>query len=456
MLFTSLTSGIAFASLMLADIPPVRVFGFFVGFGIMVAFLLSFTMVPAIISLMSDEKLRKGFEDVGKSDSSAINRFLKLIGGISYTRSRSATVLLAGLLVLVIGIIGVSKIEINDNPVRWFKNGHPMRIADTVMNNLFGGTYMVYLVVEGDEADAVKNPDVVNYIADVQAELESNEIVGKTSSFADIVKRINYVLHDNDPEFDIVPDTPEAVGQFLFLFQSSGDPNDLDNFIDFDSSNANIWIQMKGGDNKQMREVENQIAVFIENNPPPDGISLHWTGLTYINKVWQNLMVSGMLKAVLGSFIVVFFLMFFGFRSWTLAGLSMIPLTIAILLSYGLAGWIGKDYDMPVAICSSLALGLAIDFAIHFIQRYRVHYEQSQDHNITIKYMFDEPGRAITRNAIVVTFGFLPLVASTLTPYITVGVFFAILMITSTISTLIILPAALRFIAPRIIHGGKK
>ena len=453
MLFTSLTSAVGFASLALADIPPVRVFGLFVAFGIMAAWILSITMVPAVISLMSDEKLKKILPKEESDSTSIFDRVLKPIGRFAFSRAR--TVLILGLVLLAVGISGVMQIQINDNPVKWFKKGHPMRVADTVMNRLFGGTYMAYVMVEGKEPETIKSPEVVAYLDRIQTNLEANSVVGKTSSVADIVKRINLVLHNNDKSYYKVPDSRDAVGQFLFLFQSSGDPNDLDNFVDREARQANIWIQMKGGDNQQMTDVESDLETFIRANPLPDGITLHWSGLTYINKVWQDLMVFGMLKAILGSFLVVFLLMLIESRSLTLGILSMVPLSVSILLSYGLIGWVGKDYDMPIAVCSSLSLGLGIDFAIHFLQRFRTKYAESKNLEETNCYMFGEPGRAIARNAIVISLGFLPLVASSLTPYVTVGSFFALLMAFSTISTLFVLPAALRIVGPRILKGGK-
>jgi hypothetical protein len=453
MLFTSLTSAVGFASLALADIPPVRVFGLFVAFGIMAAWFFSMTVVPAVISLMGEDKLAAILPRQGKNSASMLDRVLKPIGWFAHTRAR--TVLILALILLAVGIGGVMQIRINDNPVKWFKKGHPMRVADAVMNRLFGGTYMAYLVVEGKEPETIHRPEVVAYLDRIQTNMEKSPLVGKTSSVADIVKRINLVLHDNNKAYNKVPDSSEAVGQFLFLFQSSGDPNDLDNFVDRDARQANIWIQMKGGDNQQMAEVEADLESFIKTNPLPNGITLHWSGLTYINKVWQDLMVFGMLKAILGSFLVVLFLMMLQFRSLILGLLSMAPLSVSILLSYGLIGWVGKDYDMPVAVCSSLSLGLGIDFAIHFIQRFQMHYAQTRDLNETNRYMFGEPGRAIARNAIVISLGFLPLVASSLTPYVTVGLFFALLMVFSTFTTLLILPAVLRIAGARILKGGK-
>jgi len=452
MLLTSITSAVGFASLALAAIPPVQVFGLFVAFGIMAAWLFSMTMVPAIISLMSDERLKKALPRE-QEETSWLDRLLAPIRHIAFSRAR--TVLVISLVVLAVGIAGVARIQVNDNPVNWFKEGHPMRVADTVMNRLFGGTYMAYVVVESNESEAIKQPQTEAWIDRLQAHLEDDPLVGKTSSVADIVKRINFVLHDNAPEWNRVPDTADAVGQFLFLFQSSGDPNDLDNFVDRDARQATVWVQMKGGDNQQMQAIEDHLRAFTASDPPPAGISVKWSGLTYINKVWQDLMVSGMLKAILGSFVVVFVLMVIAFRSLRLGLLAMAPLTMAILLSYGLIGWLGKDYDMPIAVCSSLALGMGIDFAIHYLMRFRAHYRQSNDLEETHRYMCGEPGRAILRNAIVISIGFLPLLASTLTPYVTVGTFFALLMLFSTLATLFLLPAALHLAGPRLLTGGK-
>ena len=252
MFFTSITSAVGFASMSMADIPPVRVFGLFVAFGIMVAWLFPIMLAPAVISLMNEEKLKKGILQ-GSDNPTFLDRFLKSVGRFSFSQAR--VVLILTLAILAIGIIGVLRIQINDNPVRWFKTGHPMRVADNVMNRLFGGTYMAYLVAEGAEAETIKRPEVVSYLDRVQAHLEADPLVGKTSSVADIVKRINLVLHDNDNTYYKVPDSEEAVGQFLFLFQSSGNPDDLDNFMDSQARQANIWVQMKGGDNKEMEKV---------------------------------------------------------------------------------------------------------------------------------------------------------------------------------------------------------
>jgi len=451
-LYTSLTTAAGFGAQVTARIPPVQVFGAFIAFGVLAAWLLTVTFIPACMSLLKEERLRQQLPAV-EGRQPWLNGVLAGLG--RFTLSWRKPIVAVGLAGLVIAAWGLSRIEVNDNPVHWFKPYHKIRVADRVLNEHFGGTYMVYLTVEAENPDDLKQPEVMAYVEKVQHHLEATPLVGKTSSVADIVKRINYVLHDALPEAGVVPATREEVGQYLFLFQMSGDPDDLDNFLTPDARQANIWVQMKRGENKEMERVERTLEEFTAANPPPPGIGLRWSGLTYINKVWQGIMVVGMLEAFLSSWAVVFLLMIFLFRSLRLALISMVPLTFAIVFSYGILGFVGKDYDMPVAVCASLALGLAIDYAIHFLQRFKEKHRETRNLMETSVWIFGSPARAIARNALVISLGFLPLVLATLTPYVTVGVFFASLMAFSAVSTLLVLPALLHLFGEKLLAGAR-
>jgi hypothetical protein len=110
---------------------------------------------------------------------------------------------------------------------------------------------------------------------------------------------------------------------------------------------------------------------------------------------------------------------------------------------YGFIGWIGKDYDMSVAVLSSLALGLAVDFAIHFLQRARVSYAETKSWTLCAQTMFEEPARAISLNIIIIAVGFMPMLFSSLTPFRTVGALFSAIMVISGICTLLLLPACM-------------
>jgi hypothetical protein len=240
-----------------------------------------------------------------------------------------------------------------------------------------------------------------------------------------------------------LPNSPQAVAQTLLQYQSSHRPNDLWHFVTPDYQQTLIWLQMTSGDNQDMSQVIALVDEFIQKQPLPQNIQLDWAGKAYLNVVWQDNMVAGMLDSLISAFVIVFIMMVILFRSLVFGALAMLPLTITITFIYGLIGIIGKDYDMPIAVLSALTLGLSVDFAIHFLERAREVFKQTNDIKQTFDLMFDEPATAITRNALVIALGFTPLLFAPLVPYITVGIFLASIMAISALVTLLILPAVM-------------
>lgn len=513
MLFTSLTTMAGFASLATTPIPPVQVFGVFIAFGVVMAWLCTITLVPAYIMLMSEKSL-EGFglaHDEGAGQpSSPLARLLAVTGRFTYARAK----LILVVMMVLIGIsgYGVSKIRINDNPVKWFNAKHEIRVADRELNERFAGTYMAYLELRPHEdtakgfdkalADALKGgnaqaeklaaalpdmggdvsairdyiyeqqdaaaddeayyawddvsalvddtygkfelfkqPDMLRYVEKLQDYLLGTGLVGKSNALPDVVKTVHReLLLGDDKEFRI-PDTQNAVAQTLITYQNSHRPNDLWHFTTPSYDKTVLWIQLKSGDNKDMSKVIDAVEVFFDQNKAPIAIDHDWFGLTYINVVWQQKMVSGMMKAFLGSFVIVLVMMTFLFRSVLWGALSMVPLTVTIAFIYGIIGFIGKDYDMPVAVLSSLSLGLAVDYSIHFLARSREAAKKHGAWKDTVGVVFGEPARAIARNVIVIGIGFTPLLFAPLVPYNTVGFFISAILLFAGVATLLILPA---------------
>ena len=599
MLYTSLTSAAGFASLALTPIPPVQIFGIYVALGVLVAWLLTVTFIPAFVMFIPPRMLetfgaKHDHEAREPAGGGALSRFLRWMGGATYRRAKPILALTA--VVLVIAGYGISQIEVNDNPVKWFTKSHPIREADRVLNDHFGGTYMAYLALQapemeydpdaaggelaaaadqrakeeepavaeafrtfaeqaratagrvdsrgallarleafiasklGESAEApaetpgaegnapedpfgggaapanpfggpsepqpepdagwreaqaflqeridahnaegavFKRPEVLRYMADLQEHLrsvtfaESDEpVVGKSNSMADIVRTVHRDFVSGRQEDYRIPDSRGGISQMLIQYDQSHRYRDLWHFVDkpdetvYDPGfrQASLWVQLTSGDNKDMSRVAKAVRQYVAANPPPAGIEHKWFGLTYINVVWQEKMVRGMLDAFLGSFLVVFLLMTLLFRSALWGLLSMIPLTVTIAAIYGAVGLIGKDYDMPVAVLSSLTLGLAVDFAIHFLARGRVMFAEMGSWKRTAPKVFGEPARAISRNIIVIAAGFLPLLLAPLMPYKTVGVLLATILLVSGLATLLILPALIRVLERWLFPGTR-
>jgi predicted RND superfamily exporter protein len=539
MLYTSLTSAAGFASLALTPIPPVQVFGIFVAVGIMIAWVFTITFVPAYIMMIKESSLENfGSVSVHAAKQGPLTKLLRRIGRLTYVQAKP--ILAVMLIISAVAVYGITRIQINDNPVKWFSKSHPIRKADIELNKHFGGTYMAYLVLDPNQTKAIptayiddlrkrfsgrllelksefpnatdilpeietellqqagqaetkedlldkldkfaqkkldaakgkdadlwyevtdffelekehikvfKQPDVLRYIARLQEYLGKTGLVGKSNSVADVVKKVYQELVDGKPESYRIPDTSAAVAQCLLQFQSSHKPDDLWHLVTTDYMHTTIWMQLPSGDNKDMQKVVKAVNEFFSNNSPPVPLKYRWAGLTYINVVWQDKMVWGMLQSFMGSFIIVFIMMAILFRSILWGLICMIPLMVTIAAIYGIIGLAGKDYDMPVAVLSALSLGMAVDFAIHFLERSRAEHLRFGTWQKASGEMFGEPARAISRNVIVIAIGFLPLLAAPLVPYKTVGIFVCAILAVSGIATLLILPAILRLLDKRL------
>ena len=610
MLYTTLTTAIGFASLALAPIPPVQVFGLFVAFGVIVAWLCSILLVPAFITFLPQKVL----DDFGAKHTSneedptnltLLGRLLRATGKGTYRHAR--LIILVSLAALLFSGYGMSLIRVNDNPTKWFDEDHPIRIADRVLNDHFGGTYMAYLALrpgdaptlppreekqdqtrntqsestspdnqgpslpqgmdgsgsrpdggpglpagleadtqsssaaepalptglngssdaeggmdtpapvspESSQPEIFKHPGTLRWVGALEdyMQTELGALVGKSNSVTDIVETVHRELmvgvkrdgHAITAEEAMrVPDTRGGVAQSLLQFQNSHRPQDLWHFVTPDYRTGVVWLQLRSGDNRDMSRVAESVndwlrfwavdreeaaalaeqfperlqpvlrsvAAYIEESGkelpselrknideapekaarvlkekmtglgPEQEMRHDWFGLTYINVVWQDKMVMGMMEAFLGSFLAVFLMMTLLYRSALWGILCMAPLTVTIAMTYGMIGVIGKDYDMPVAVLSALSLGLAVDYAIHFLTRSRMMYADHGSWAKTAGPVFGEPARAIARNAIVVGIGFLPLLFASLVPYQTVGIFIAAILLLAGAASMLILPAA--------------
>jgi len=593
MLFTSLTTIAGFASLGTTPIPPVQIFGLHVAFGVALAWLLTMTFVPAYIMIFVKQKTLDQLKPAEAEDHhGALGKVLGGLGKVSYKRWK--LILTLTMITIVVSVIGISRIKVNDNPVKWFTQNHRIRVADRVLNDHFGGTYTAYLTLKpaqvitstcdeqiadmktaakarfkkampkayaefetmlsnaefkqddercfvdlvekataldeqvsgawnalGDainyldpqdltyskmtasvsaiateeirtifqnrmagfqslggpalqnqaldiideysalsftdflyeqrataNAPAFKRPEFLAYVENLQEHMKMVPGIGKSSSAADSLKKANYELNysaeasaEQNEAFNSIPPNPSAVSQVFIQLEGMKKKDSLFHLVTKDYNEVNIWIQLKSGDNTDMVAVVNDIENWMAEHPAPEELETGWAGLTYLNVVWQDKMVAGMMNALLSSFVVVLIMMMVLFRSPIFGLLAMIPLTVTITFIYGLIGWVGKDYDMPVAVLSSLTLGLSVDFAIHFLERSRELTKKFGSWKDAIWYMFQEPAMAISRNAIIISIGFTPLLFAPLVPYKTVGFFLATIMAVSWIATLFILAA---------------
>ena len=229
MLFTSLTTSIGFASLLLTPIPPVQVFGAFVAVGVLLAFVVTIFFIPAYVvrmkprSLVSLSRLKSG----GKPHSPLANT-VRATGKFAF--GRGGIVLGITGILLTVSIAGVMRIEINDNPVRWFKEAHRIRVADSVLNAHFAGTYDAFLVLEhiDPQSESLFRENAGALLDQVeQVGVNANGLRGlinkdrqaNDSYFDDLIVQLDDLIYDiDDGEVDLAQ---HPLGKLMNLAESA-------------------------------------------------------------------------------------------------------------------------------------------------------------------------------------------------------------------------------------------
>lgn len=409
LLFTTLTTAVGFGSLALADIPPVQVFGLFVAVGVVIAWLLTMVFLPAWLTLVAERRFGGVVESRGNM------RTTLMLGRLGHIAVRRRVALLGAFALTAIAAIPLATtIEINDNPVNWFRSDHPVRQASEELNERLPGTFGADLVLTAPEG-RLDDPDVVAGVEALRARWESLEPVGNTIAYTQL------------PDLGVSTSPLTA------------------SLITSDRTAADLRIFLSDGDNQSMQLVVDATDEALAAGVLPADVETTWAGESHLNLVWQDEMVTGMLQAFLGTLAIVIVLLVLLLRSIRWAALAIAPVLWTITVVYGFIGLVGKSYDMPIAVLSTLVLGLGVDFAIHFVERFRSLRERCGSTAEALEAFFGEPAHALTRNALVLAIGFTPLFLSSLTPYLVVGAFLASILLLSWASSIVALPALVSF-----------
>lgn len=420
--YTTITTGTGFAALALTPIPPVRVFGIFVAIGVVIAWLATLTVLPAILMLVRESSIEKAVGAAGGRGTT----FERVVAAIPDTARRGRVPVLAAAGAIVIAAVPLlTTIQVNDNPVNWFRSGHEVRVATERLNDELPGTFGANLVLRAEEGELL-DPETIEAVRAMHRTLGELEVVGAVSSYV-----------------DLIGDADGGTSAALALDEARRQSPLTSSLITDDGSAANVRLQLRSGDNQAMQEVLDAAGVYLELLPA--GVEATWAGESYLNLVWQDEMVAGMIVGFLVTLAVILVLLVALFRSVRWALLAVAPVLWTIAVVYAVIGLVGKDFDMPIAVLSTMVLGIGVDFAIHFVQRVRHLRDELGSMTAALDAFAGEPARALTRNAAVIAIGFMPLLASSLTPYVIVAIFLASIIVLSWFTTMVVLPAVCAF-----------
>ncbi|MFP4180035.1 MAG: efflux RND transporter permease subunit [Spirochaetaceae bacterium] len=279
----------------------------------------------------------------------------------------------------------------------------------------------------------------------------------------EFMERVNRQLNFRGEYYNEIPVDPakypvkteeelsNLISQYLLVYSGG-----LEDFADdsLEPKKARMSVQLRSIDTRGMEEIEEDIYSFAEQYFP-EGYSVSIAGYADMERAVTGLIVRSQILSLLSAFLVVFLIVAAAHRSLIAGLFGLVPLTLAVLINFGIMGIAGIDLNIATAMIASIAIGIGVDYTIHFLSRYRTEWNNTGSADEAARRTVMTTGRAIVFNAVAVAAGFAVLLLSNFNPLRYVGILVAIIMGTSSLAAMTILPVLLNIFKPAFLDNMK-
>ena len=441
-ILTSITTMLAFLSLLISPIEGMNGYGITIAFGIFWACLLSLTFLPAIISLIKWNPNSKSITKPSLIEL-AINKFSKFV------KKYPKRILSLGGSLVAIAVIGLFFIKVEVNMVEMFRKGTVIRDSATFLDeNMTGNLNVLIRASSKSGEDGLNSPENLKDIEKLQIYLDNIDEVTSTISITEVIKEMHKTIMDGNPEYKTIPESRAKIDNLFFLYYMNED-SDLSSLINDDNSVAVITSLLKTFPTTKMDEYKHNIGTFIDDEilNTNDDLEFEISGMMAFFSDFIQLVIKSTAFSIAASIILIFIASAIFFRSWIFGILSIITLFSAIVINYGLMGIFGIELTHITIVLSSIIIGVGVDFSIHYISEYR-ELKHNKANNKTIK-TIEKVGHPIVLDACS-NMGFAALLFSTIIPLSAVGGLMIFAMISCSIGALTILASSIEIFKHKI------
>jgi len=453
-IYTVLTTVCAFLSLIFSGIKPIIDFGWMMTFGLITSFIITFTLLPTLLSFVSNNNVT-----VKEDSDSKITSFF---GRISIN-NKSIIFTLTGL-VIILSVIGISRLEVENSFINYFNKNTEIYKGMKLIDEKLGGTTPLEVILKFPQKEEVEysndeledwgddegqddekywfTKDKVNKIEAVHNYLDGLPPVGKVLSFSSIVE-VATKLNNNKPLGSL------ELGVLYSKIPESIKKDIIDPYISIKDNEARISLRIiDSQDGLRRNDLIKQINYDLKNKLKLKNEEFKLAGvLILFNNLLQSLFKSQILT--LGLVMIGIFAMFMIlFRNMKLSLIGVVPNFIAAFFILGIIGLLGIPLDMMTITIAAITIGIAVDNSIHYIYRFKEEFLKHKDYEKTLKICHSTVGVAILNTSITIVFGFSILVFSKFIPTIYFGVFTGIAMLLAMISVLTLLPSLILISKP--------
>jgi len=452
-LYTVLTTIIAFLSLIFSEIKPIIDFGWMMTLGLITSFIITFTLLPTLINFASKENI--SFE---KNENSLITSLFAKIS-LNYQK----TVFIFTGLIIILSIVGISRLEVENSFINYFSKKTEIYKGMKLIDEELGGTTPLEVILKFPKKNKIETDDEfedwgdqeeqndekywftkdkIDKISSVHNYLDSLPQVGKVLSFSSIID-VATLLNNNKPLGTL------EMGVLYTKIPEKIKTEIIDPYISIDDNEARINLRIiDSQENLRRNDLINKINYDLKTKLGLKESQFKLAGvLILFNNLLQSLFKSQILT--LGLVMIGIFAMFMIlFKNIKLSLIGVVPNFIAAFFILGIIGLLGIPLDMMTITIAAITIGIAVDNSIHYIYRFKEEFDNTKNYNQTLDLCHSTVGKAILNTSITIVFGFSILVLSKFIPTIYFGIFTGIAMLLAMISVLTLLPSLILLIKP--------
>ena len=429
---TSITTMIGFLSLNFSEMPPFRVMGNMVAFGAICAFVYSVTLLPALLAIMPIR--------VSAKQKSRL-QFSEWLG--HFVISNRTSLLWAFVILSLVGIIGVSRINLDDNnSAKLLDESYELRRSGDFISENFGGLdYFEYSLSSGREG-GITDVGYLNQVNSFTNWLREQPEVSHVTSIADVMKRINQNLHGDALGSYTLPTISDLAAQYLLLYELSLPAGrDLNNLINFERSATRMTVVIEELSVQQQIELDERAAAWLRENAPEMG-----TGATGVTIVGAYSVMRNIVNMLLGTFIamsIVSLLLIFAFKSLRFGFLSLIPNFFPAIISMGIWGYAVGTVTIAASIVTAIAFAIVVDDTIHILSKYLKSRAEGKSPADAIVPTFRLVGRPLLSTTLIFALAFFVFGASGLSTNETLGLLVGMTVTIALVADFLLFPPLL-------------
>lgn len=439
---TLITTVVSFLSLLFSSITPIRDFGIYTSVGIIIAFALTYTLLPALLYFFTPKRL----VTVHHHDNNTYNIMRK---GLMWIFRNQKTIAVITVVLCILSVFGLTKIKVNNLLLDDLSNGVRIKQDFNFFDKEYSGVRPLEVEIKiKDKSKTVWDYSIIKQLNGLDEFIKKEYSAGFLYSPAQIVKSV-YKAIDSEAKNALPPE--EDFNDIVKELKANKKNKDIKRIVSTDFTRARISAKIQDKGSMLVKEHNEHLKKYVSEHINPKEIEVTVTGAAHLVDLNNDYMVTNMLQGFGFSIFVIAILTYFLHRSWRMVIVFILPNVIPMLIMAGVMGFAGIELKSATSLVFSIAFGVATDDTIHFISRLKIEMGYGKSLMYAFKRTYFETGKPILLTTFILMGGFISLMVSDFQSTFYFGFLICITIIIAVIADIFLLPVLLFAIL-----GGKK